>query len=127
MPHRNSGNGSGGEDSDPGAITMQAQQRLEKLKNERSESMNEVVKETAVEMADLRSRVMAFQQNRRSTEKEVVASAVTKLVEAAERRREIEQQMETLINQVTATTEALEEMMRIGIKGRIDDVKKQNN
>lgn len=30
--------------------------------------MNEVVKETAAEMADLRSRVMAFQQNRRSTE-----------------------------------------------------------
>ncbi|KAJ4016677.1 hypothetical protein NW752_003805 [Fusarium irregulare] len=89
--------------------------------------MNEVVKETAAEMADLRSRVMAFQQNRRSTEKGVVASAVTKLVEAVERRREIEQQMETLVNQVTASTEAFEEMMRIGIKGRVDDVKKQNN
>ena len=61
------------------------------------------------------------------TRKGVVASAVTKLVEAVERRREIEQQMETLVNQVTATTEALEEMMRIGIKGRVDDVKKQNN
>lgn len=32
MPHRNSGNGSGGEDSNPGAITMQAQQRLEKVR-----------------------------------------------------------------------------------------------
>lgn len=61
------------------------------------------------------------------TRKEVVASAVTKLIEAVERRREIEQQMETLVNQVTAATEALEEMMRIGIKGREDDVKKQNN
>ncbi|KAH7196868.1 uncharacterized protein B0J16DRAFT_313211 [Fusarium flagelliforme] len=127
MPRRNSGNGSGGEDSDPGAITMQAQQRLERLKKERSESMNEIVEETAAEMANLRSRVMAFQQDQRSTEKEVVASAVTKLIEAVERRREIEQQMETLVNQATAATEALEEMMRIGIKGREDDVKKQNN
>ncbi|KAJ4137630.1 hypothetical protein NW768_003218 [Fusarium equiseti] len=124
MPRRNSGNGSG-EDSDPGAITMQAHQRLEKLKKERSESMNEIVEETAAEMANLRSRVMAFQQDRRSTEKEVVTSAVTKLIQAVERRREIEQRMETLVNQVTAATETLEEMMRIGIKGREGDVKKQ--
>ncbi|KAL4730516.1 hypothetical protein ACLX1H_002552 [Fusarium chlamydosporum] len=109
-------------DVDPGAATIH--QRLKQLKDERDESMKAIVEETAAEMADLRSRAVAFQQDRRTTELEAVASAITRAVEAVERRKDIEQQMATLVDQVTSAAQAIEEMMKVGFKGREDDVKK---
>lgn len=58
------------------------------------------------------------------TRLEAVASAITRAVEAVERRKDIEQQMATLVDQVTSAAQAIEEMMKVGFKGREDDVKK---
>jgi hypothetical protein len=55
---------------------------------------------------------------------ETVASSVLKIIEAVERRKQIEEQMEKLVLQVTSTTREIEEMMRIGFRGRAEDIKK---
>ncbi|KAF5241259.1 hypothetical protein FAUST_3941 [Fusarium austroamericanum] len=123
MVRRNAGNHSGNEESDPGAIGIQAQHQLVQLKKERNDRMSEIVQETATEMADLRSRAVAFQQGRRTTELEVVASIITRLIEIIERRRDIERQMEALVNQVAFSTQVVEGMMKAGFKSREDNAK----
>ncbi|RGP62049.1 t-complex 1 [Fusarium longipes] len=124
MARGNAANYSRNEESDPGVIGIQAQNQLIQLKKERNDRMSEIVQETATEMANLRSRAAAFQQDRRTTELEVVASAVARVMEAIERRKDIEQQMKTLVDQVGSSAQAIEEMMKMGFKGREDDVKK---
>ncbi|GKT98741.1 t-complex protein 1 [Fusarium langsethiae] len=123
MARRNAGNHSGNEETDPGVIGLQAQHQLVQLKKERNDRMSEIVQDTATEMANLRSRAIAFQQDRRTTELRVVASAITRVVEATERRKDIEQQMETLVNQVTSVTQVVEAMMKTGFKNREDNAK----
>ncbi|KAG8674605.1 hypothetical protein FPOAC2_00633 [Fusarium poae] len=120
MARRNTGN----EESDPGVIGFQAQTQLVQLKKERNDRMSEIVQETATEMANLRSRVVAFQQDQRATELDAIASAITRVIEAIERRKVIEQQMETLVDQVTSTTRVVEDMMKSSFKGREDNARK---
>lgn len=55
---------------------------------------------------------------------ETVASSVLKIIEAVERRKQIEEQMETLVFQVTSTTREVEAMMKIGFRGRAEEIKK---
>lgn len=52
---------------------------------------------------------------------EVVASIITRLIEIIERRRDIERQMETLVNQVAFSTQVVEGMMKAGFKSREDN------
>ncbi|KAM0440111.1 hypothetical protein ACHAQK_005908 [Fusarium lateritium] len=75
-------------------------------------------------MNKLRARVVAYQQDRQTTEMETVASSVLKIIEAVERRKQIEEQMETLVSQVTSTTREIEAMMEIGFRGRAEEIKK---
>ncbi|KAM0203747.1 hypothetical protein ACHAPI_000746 [Fusarium lateritium] len=75
-------------------------------------------------MNKLRARVVAYQQGRRTTEMETVASSVLKIIEAVERRKQIEEQMETLVSQVTSTTREIEAMMETGFRGRAEEIKK---
>ncbi|KAL6919340.1 hypothetical protein ACHAPO_009934 [Fusarium lateritium] len=114
----------GNEESDPGVIGFQAQTKLVQLKKERNDRMSEIVQETATEMENLRSRVVAFQQDRHATELEAIASAITRVIEAIERRKAIEQQMETLVDQVASTTQVVEDMMKASFKGREDNARK---
>lgn len=55
---------------------------------------------------------------------ETVASSVLKIIEAVERRKQIEEQMETLVSQVTSTTREVEALMKIGFRGRAEGIKK---
>lgn len=55
---------------------------------------------------------------------ETVASSVLKIIKAIERRKQIEEQMETLVSQVTSTIREVEAMMKIGFRGRAEDIKK---
>ncbi|KAF4987303.1 hypothetical protein FDECE_15489 [Fusarium decemcellulare] len=112
------------EDNDPSFIAMQAQQRLFELKKDRDERVNAVLKESTDAMEDLRSRVAAYQEERREKEADAYAGSVMKLVETAERRREIEQRMEALVSKVNSSTRQVEEMMKTGFRGREDEMKK---
>ncbi|KAM0564277.1 hypothetical protein ACHAPJ_000487 [Fusarium lateritium] len=116
-------NYSSNEDDDPSLLAMQAQQRLFQLKKERDERMNAVVKESAAAMDKLRARVVKYQEERRTKKTDALAASVTQIIEAVERRRDIEQQMETLVFQVNSTTQEIEEMMKTGFLGREKDVK----
>ncbi|KAM0343884.1 hypothetical protein ACHAPU_008153 [Fusarium lateritium] len=112
-----------GED-DPHVEAMKAQKRLFQLRKKRDERLAAIIKESAAAMNKLRARVVAYQQDRRTTEMETVASSVVRIVEAVERRKQIEEQMETLVHQITGTSQEVEKMMKIGLRGREDDIKK---
>ncbi|KAF5025031.1 hypothetical protein F66182_2899 [Fusarium sp. NRRL 66182] len=134
-------NYSSNDDADPSFLAMQAQQRLFQLKKQRDERMNMIVKESAASMEKLRARIVAYQDERRTKEyiSHVVISnahleltssravafsaSVTRIIEAVEHRRDIEQQMETLVSQVSSTTREVEEMMKTGLRGREKDAK----
>ncbi|KAH7256977.1 hypothetical protein BKA59DRAFT_541977 [Fusarium tricinctum] len=104
--------------------SIRTQHRLKQIKKKRDKRTSAIVKESSVAMNKLRARVAAYQQDRTNTEMETVASSVLKIIEAVERRKQIEEQMETLVLQVTSTTREIEEMMRIGFRGRAEDIKK---
>ncbi|KAF4948708.1 hypothetical protein FSARC_13673 [Fusarium sarcochroum] len=116
-------NYSSNEDDDPSFLAMQAQQRLFQLKKERDERMNAVVKGSAAAMDKLRGRVVRYQKEQRTKETDVLVASISQIVEAVERRRDIEQQMKTLVTQVSSTTQEIEEMMKAGFQGREEDVK----
>ncbi|KAF4455420.1 t-complex protein 1 [Fusarium austroafricanum] len=103
---------------------LSTQQRIMQLKKERDERMNAIVKESAAELDKLRARVVTYQQDRRKKEVETIAASVLRIIEAVERRKDIEQEMATLVSQVTNTTREVEDMMKIGFRGREEDVKK---
>lgn len=46
-----------------------------------------------------------------------------KIVEAVERRKEIEQRMETLVSKANSTTREVEDMMKAGFRGREKEMK----
>ncbi|KAJ4271912.1 hypothetical protein NW762_000621 [Fusarium torreyae] len=117
-------NYSSNEDDDPSFLAIQAQHRLFELKKERDERMNTVVKESAAAMDKLRARVVKYQEERCTKETDALAASVTQIIEAVERRRGIERQMETLVSQVNSTTHEIEEMMKTGFQGREKDVKR---
>ncbi|KAF4983774.1 hypothetical protein FZEAL_897 [Fusarium zealandicum] len=116
-------NYSSNDDSDPSFIAMQAQQRLFQLKKERDERMNAVVQESAAAMEDLRTRIVTYQQERRTKEADAYAASVMKLTQATERRRDIEERMEAVVSKVNSTTREVEEMMKTGFRGRETDMK----
>ncbi|KAF9762724.1 hypothetical protein IL306_003344 [Fusarium sp. DS 682] len=116
-------NYSGNEDDNPN-FAAKAQQRLLQLKKGRDERMNAVVEESATEMDKLRTSITKFQQDRRTREFQAVAASVIKIIEAVERRKNTERQMETLISRLTSQTRDVENMMQIGFRGREEDVKK---
>lgn len=49
---------------------------------------------------------------------------MNRIIEAVERRKGIEQQMETLVSRLMNKTQEVESMMKIGLRGREDDMKK---
>ncbi|KAM0251171.1 hypothetical protein ACHAP5_001768 [Fusarium lateritium] len=104
--------------------TINTQRHLLQIKKKREERTSAIVKEASVTMDKLRVRVVAYQQDRRTAEGETVASSVLKIIEAVERRKKIEEQMETLVSQVTSTTREVEAMMKIGFRGRVEEIKK---
>ncbi|KAM0216781.1 hypothetical protein ACHAPA_006316 [Fusarium lateritium] len=104
--------------------SINTQHRLLQIKKKREERTSAIVKESSVIMNKLRARVVAYQQGRRTTEMETVASSVLKIIEAVERRKQIEEQMETLVSQVTSTTREIEAMMETGFRGRAEEIKK---
>ncbi|KAH6961128.1 hypothetical protein DER45DRAFT_593192 [Fusarium avenaceum] len=104
--------------------SINTQHRLRQIKKKRDERTSAIVKESSVAMNKLRARVAAYQQNRTNTEMETVASSVLKIIKAIERRKQIEEQMETLVSQVTSTIREVEAIMKIGFRGRAEDIKK---
>ncbi|EEU47855.1 uncharacterized protein NECHADRAFT_74846 [Fusarium vanettenii 77-13-4] len=123
-------NYSSNDENDPSFIAMQAQQRLFQLKRDRDERLGALVEDSATAMEELRSRVVAYQKERRSKQTrligkraDVCAASVMKIVEAVERRKEIEQRMETLVSKVNNTTREVEDMMKAGFRGREKDMK----
>ncbi|KAF5668828.1 t-complex 1 [Fusarium circinatum] len=105
-------------------FAAKAQGRLLQLKKGRDERMNAIVQESATEMDKLRTSIARFQQDRRAKEVRAVAISVTRIIEAVERRKGIEQQMETLVSRLMNKTQEVESMMKIGLRGREDDMKK---
>jgi hypothetical protein len=67
---------------------------------------------------------MKFQLTLAPSRLDAIASAITRVIEAIERRKVIEQQMETLVDQVTSTTRVVEDMMKSSFKGREDNARK---
>ncbi|CCT62380.1 uncharacterized protein FFUJ_01073 [Fusarium fujikuroi IMI 58289] len=133
-------NYSSNEDGKPD-FAAKAHGRLLQLKKGRDERMNAIVQESATEMDKLRSSIARFQQDRRTKEYTIqkslisgiqltigrvraVAISVTRIMEAVERRKGIEQQMETLVSRLVNKTQEVESMMKIGLRGREDDIKK---
>ncbi|KAF4498407.1 t-complex 1 [Fusarium agapanthi] len=116
-------NYSSNEDDNPN-FAAKAQGRLLQLKKGRNERMNAIVQESATEMDKLRTSIARFQQDRRVKEVRAVTISVTRIIEAVERRKGIEQQMETLVSRLMDKTQEVESMMKIGLRGREDDMKK---
>ncbi|KAH7269986.1 uncharacterized protein BKA55DRAFT_683061 [Fusarium redolens] len=116
-------NYSSNEDDNPN-FAAKAQGRLLQLKKGRDERMNAIVHESATEMDKLRTNIARFQQDRRTKEVHAVAISVTRIVETVERRKGIEQHMETLVSRLITKTQEVESMMEIGFRGREEDVKK---
>ncbi|CVK95371.1 hypothetical protein FPRO06_00976 [Fusarium proliferatum] len=116
-------NYSSNEDGKPD-FAAKAHGRLLQLKKGRDERMNAIVQESATEMDKLRSSIARFQQDRRTKEVRAVAISVTRIMEVVERRKGIEQQMETLVSRLVNKTQEVESMMKIGLRGREDDMKK---
>ncbi|RSL66775.1 hypothetical protein CEP54_003606 [Fusarium duplospermum] len=116
-------NYSSNDENDPSFIAMQAQQRLFQLKRDRDERLGALVEDSTTAMEELRSRVVAYQKERRSKQADVCAASVMKIVEAVERRKEIEQQMEALVSKVNSKTKEVEDMMKAGFRGREKDMK----
>ncbi|KAI1044877.1 hypothetical protein LB505_005176 [Fusarium chuoi] len=115
--------------------------RLLQLKKGRDERMNAIVQESATEMDKLRSSIARFQRDRQTKEYAVqqslisgmqltisrvraVAISVSRIMEAVERRKGIEQRMETLVSRLINKTQEVESMMKIGLRGREDDMRK---
>lgn len=103
--------------------------------------MNAIVQESATEMDKLRSSIARFQRDRQTKEYAVqqslisgmqltisrvraVAISVSRIMEAVERRKGIEQRMETLVSRLINKTQEVESMMKIGLRGREDDMRK---
>ncbi|KAM0427494.1 hypothetical protein ACHAPT_007454 [Fusarium lateritium] len=123
MAEDDESNYSSNEDHDPSLIAMQAQQRLLQLKRDRDERLTAVVQDSTAAMDELRSRVVAYQEERRTKQAGACAGSVMKIVEAVERRKEIEQRMEALVSKVSSTTREVEEMMKEGFRGREKDMR----
>lgn len=162
MARRNAGNHSDNEESDPGAIGIQAQHQLVQVgfnkipsspsfwlidhpflssrKNEMTACLRSCKRQPprwqtcALALLHfnktdaLQSRCpfpqfLISQLKPGPSRLEVVASTITRVIEAIERRREIERQMETLVNQVAFSTQVVEGMMKAGFKGREDNAK----
>ncbi|KAL6358135.1 hypothetical protein LRP88_08315 [Fusarium phalaenopsidis] len=64
-------NYSSNDENDPSFIAMQAQQRLFQLKRDRDERLGALVEDSATAMEELRSRVVAYQKERRSKQQEL--------------------------------------------------------
>ncbi|RMJ19069.1 hypothetical protein CDV36_001302 [Fusarium kuroshium] len=116
-------NYSSNDENDPSFIAMQAQQRLFQLKRDRDERLGALVEDSTTAMEELRSRVVAYQKERRSKQADVCAASVMKIVEAVERRKEIEQRMEALVSNVNSKAQEVEDMMKAGFRGREKDMK----
>ncbi|KAJ4314090.1 hypothetical protein N0V84_009082 [Fusarium piperis] len=111
------------DENDTSFIFMQAQQRTFQLATDRDERLGALVEDSATAMEELRSRVVAYQKERRSKQADACAASVMKIVEAVERRNEIEQRMEALVSKVNSTTREIEDMMKAGFNGREKDMK----
>ncbi|KAI1022786.1 hypothetical protein LB503_000882 [Fusarium chuoi] len=98
--------------------------RLLQLKKGRDERMNAIVQESATEMDKLRGSIARFQRDRQTKEVRAVAISVSRIMEAVERRKGIEQRMETLVSRLINKTQEVESMMKIGLRGREDDMRK---
>ncbi|KAF5684001.1 t-complex 1 [Fusarium denticulatum] len=105
-------------------FAAKTQGRLLQLKKGRDERMNAIVQESATETDKLRTSIARFQQDRRTEEVRAVAISVSRIIETVERRKGIEQQMETLVSRLMNKTQEVESMMKIGLRGREDDMKK---
>ncbi|KAF5560823.1 t-complex 1 [Fusarium napiforme] len=116
-------NYSSNEDNNPN-FAAKTQGRLLQLKKRRDERMNAIVQESGTETDKLRTSIARFQQDRRTKEVRAVAISVSRIIEAVERRKGIEQQMETLVSRLINKTQEVESMMKIGLRGREDDMKK---
>ncbi|KAH6898615.1 hypothetical protein B0T10DRAFT_555918 [Thelonectria olida] len=124
MPANDNSASSGSEDADPSVVAIECQKRIAKLKSDRVNRMNAVVQECNGALSDVRSRVIANQEERRNKESQVYAASVKKLLDAIERRKEMEAKMEDLVKKLHSTTQELEEMMLKAYGGREDDLKK---
>ncbi|KAG9507433.1 hypothetical protein J7337_000985 [Fusarium musae] len=105
-------------------FAAKTQGRLLQLKKGRDERMNAIVQDSATETDKLRTSIARFQQDRRTKEVHSVAISVSRIIEAVERRKGIEQQMDTLVSRLINKTREVESMMKIGLRGREDDMKK---
>nr|RBQ98073.1 hypothetical protein FVER53263_01015 [Fusarium verticillioides] len=105
-------------------FAAKTQGRLLQLKKGRDERMNAIVQDSATETDKLRTSITRFQQDRRTKEVRSIAISVSRIIEAVERRKGIEQQMDTLVSRLINKTREVESMMKIGLRGREDDMKK---
>ncbi|RBQ76830.1 hypothetical protein FVER14953_01015 [Fusarium verticillioides] len=105
-------------------FAAKTQGRLLQLKKGRDERMNAIVQDSATETDKLRTSIARFQQDRRTKEVRSIAISVSRIIEAVERRKGIEQQMDTLVSRLINKTREVESMMKIGLRGREDDMKK---
>ncbi|KAK7424957.1 hypothetical protein QQX98_000233 [Neonectria punicea] len=115
---------SANEDSDPGAIAIQIQQRILQLKRDRDERVNAIIRESGAALEKLRSRVFAYQAERNSQESKSRAAYVNAMIEATERRKDIEAKMTDLVLKINSSTKELEAMMMKGYLGREEEVKR---
>ncbi|KAK7425664.1 hypothetical protein QQZ08_007882 [Neonectria magnoliae] len=115
---------SANDDSDPGAIAIQIQQRILQLKRDRDERVNAIIRESGDALEKLRSRVIAYQAERNSQESKSRAAHVNAMIEATERRKDIEAKMMDLVLKINSSTKELEAMMMKGYLGREEEVKR---
>ncbi|KAH7170983.1 hypothetical protein EDB81DRAFT_186536 [Dactylonectria macrodidyma] len=115
---------SANDDSDPAMITIQIQQRILQLKNDREKRTKAVLQESSIAFDKLRTRVVAYEAERHQKESKCYASHVKALADATYRRKDIEARMLSLVMRMNSYTKELEEMMMKGYLGREEDMKK---
>ncbi|KAF7543156.1 hypothetical protein G7Z17_g10971 [Cylindrodendrum hubeiense] len=94
---------------------------------DRDERTNAILQESSDAFDNLRSRVLAYQTERRNKESKSCAAHVKAMIEATERRKDIEARMANLVIKMNVTTQELEEMMMKGYFGREEDMRKNKD
>ncbi|KAF7559551.1 hypothetical protein G7046_g4603 [Stylonectria norvegica] len=127
---------------DPTVIAMKAQKRLMQasskshtrmkqrtelklvqLKRDRDERVATVIAEADTALESLRTRVAQYQKERSKKRATLCAAHVASLIKAAERKMNIEAKMEELMMEVHLKVGEVEDMMKMGYRGRERDLK----
>ncbi|KAL7902128.1 hypothetical protein HDV64DRAFT_286986 [Trichoderma sp. TUCIM 5745] len=123
MPRKNARSRSS-DSSDPGGAALEAQARFLRLKKDRDESIKAVTADFDAALAELRAKVIAWQEDLQRQRKERRQYCQAELTRLIDRRESIEVQMVGIVTNAQRMVGELEDMMLAGYEGREKEAEK---